>query len=76
MPTAGMLYTRSRAHRGEKRGKRAMQIPPTQVSSPGAFTRTTIHCKRDTSSLQHSHSVTVTHPNSLICQKIFTVRAT
>lgn len=32
MPTAGMLWIRSTAHRGENRGKRAMQIPPTQIA--------------------------------------------
>lgn len=32
MPTAGMLWIGSGAHRGENRGKRAMQIPPTQIS--------------------------------------------
>lgn len=65
MPTAGMPWIRSGAHRRENRGKKAMQIPPTQISPAGAFTGTAIHCKRDISSLRHSHFVTVTHLNIL-----------
>lgn len=60
-----MPWIRSKAHKGENRGKRSMEIPPTQISPPGAFTWTAIQCKRDINSLWHSHFVTVIHPNSL-----------
>lgn len=42
MPTTGMLWIRSKAHRGENKGKRVMQIPPTQISPTSAFTEPAI----------------------------------
>lgn len=65
MPTAGILWIRSGAHRRENRGKRAKQTPPTQMSPAGTFIRTAVHCKKYISFLQHSHFVRMNHPNNL-----------